>query len=199
MPIQMQIYKSYFEFRKIAICICLFIAFSVQAQELPPIQNFTSEDYGAQNQNWSISQNLDKYIYIANNLGLLEYNGSKWELYESPNRTVIRSVKAIEDRIYTGCYMEFGYWERNILGSLEYTSLSQKLKLDLIEDEQFWNIIRLDDWILFQSLNRIYIVNSQDLSINIIDSETELTKMIENNGTIYFQKKGKKSHIHTPK
>ncbi|MEM5565016.1 triple tyrosine motif-containing protein [Psychroserpens sp. AS72] len=170
--------------------ICFVITLSIQAQELPPIQNFTSEDYGAQNQNWSISQNLDKYIYIANNLGLLEYNGSKWQLYESPNRTILRSVKAVDNRIYTGCYMEFGYWERNPVGTLEYNSLSQKLNIDLIEDEQIWNIITLDDWIIFQSLKRIYIINSLDLSVNIINSQTELSKMLINNGTIYFQKKG---------
>ena len=49
-------------------------------------------------------------------------------------------------------YMEFGYWERNALGLLEYISLSQKLEIELIEDEQIWNIISLDGWILFQSL-----------------------------------------------
>lgn len=177
-------------FKLLVILLCFAFTFSFQAQELPPIQNFTSKNYGAQNQNWSISQSLDKYIYVANNFGLLEYNGAKWQSYESPNRTVLRSVKAVGNRIYTGCYMEFGYWVPNPLGVLEYISLSQKLNLDLIEDEQFWNIIALKDWIIFQSLNRIYIINALDLSVNIINSETELSKMIENSGTIYFQKKG---------
>lgn len=177
-------------FKSLALLICLVYTLSSQAQELPPIQNFTSEDYGAQNQNWSISQSIDKNIYVANNLGLLEYNGAKWQLYHSPNRTVIRSVKAVQNRIYTGCYMEFGYWEHDNLGVLQYTSLSQKLNINVIPDEQFWNIIAQDDWIVFQSLNRIYIINASDLSVSIINAETELSKMIETNEVIYFQKKG---------
>nr|WP_321222594.1 triple tyrosine motif-containing protein [uncultured Psychroserpens sp.] len=186
----MRFVDAFFNTIIITALFCFAFVISIHAQELPPIQNFTAQDYNAENQNWSISQSQDKYVYVANNVGLLEYNGSKWQLYQSPNNTVIRSVKAIKNRIYTGCYMEFGYWERDLFGALKYTSLSQKLKLDLIEDEQFWNIITLDDWIVFQSLNRIYIVNSIDLSVNKINSETEITKMIENNGTIYFQKKG---------
>ncbi|WP_047545765.1 triple tyrosine motif-containing protein [Psychroserpens sp. Hel_I_66] len=172
------------------IYLSVLCSLQTVGQELPPIQNFTTENYNAQNQNWSISQADDKYIYIANNAGLLEYNGAKWQLYQSPNQTVLRSVEVIGNRIYTGCYMEFGYWERDNLGILEYTSLSQKLNVDLIEDEQFWNIIALDDWVLFQSLNRIYIVNVIDLSVNTIDSETELTKMTVEDETVYFQKKG---------
>ncbi|MDG5491337.1 triple tyrosine motif-containing protein [Psychroserpens sp. SPM9] len=160
------------------------------AQELPPIQNFTSEDYNAENQNWSISQGDDKYIYVANSLGLLEYNGANWQLYESPNKTVLRSVEPVDNRVYSGGYMEFGFWKRNRLGVLEYTSLSQKLDIDLVEDEQFWDIIAQENWVLFQSLNRIYIVNTSDLSVKIIDSETELSKMTVSDGVFYFQKKG---------
>jgi AraC family chitin signaling transcriptional activator len=171
------------------LIIYLAFAFSFQAQELPPIQSFTAEDYNAENQNWSISQGDDKHIYVANNLGLLEYNGAKWQLYESPNKTVLRSLEVVNNRVYSGGYMEFGFWERNALGLLEYISLSQDLEIELIEDEQIWNIISLDGWILFQSLNRIYIINSLDLSVKIIDSETELSKMIVSDGVFYFQKK----------
>jgi hypothetical protein len=35
-----------------------------------------------------------------------------WELYPSPNETILRSVKVIGDKVYTGGYMEFGYWTR---------------------------------------------------------------------------------------
>ena len=75
-----------------------------------------------------ISQDRDHYLYFANNSGLLEYNGTAWTLYPSPNETIIRSVKVIGDRIYTGCYMEFGYWTRENNGSLAYTALSNKIK-----------------------------------------------------------------------
>ena len=157
-------------------CICyivvviLFMSSHLFGQEIPPIKTFSSEAYGAENQNWSISQATNKYIYVANNKGLLEYNGAKWQLYNSPNETIIRSVNVIDDKIYTGCYREFGYWEPNEFGKLFYTSLSQNLNIPFLDDEEIWNIIQIEDWILFQSLKRIYIYNKTDSNYMFIDS-----------------------------
>ena len=144
--------------------------------------------YGGENQNWAISQSQEKYIYVANNKGLLEFNGANWQLYPSPNETIIRSVKVISERIYIGCYMEFGYWQKDSLGILNYTSLSNKIKNQIIEDEQFWNIIEFEKFILFQSLNNIYIYNTIKESFEIISSKTTLPKMYKVDGSIYFQK-----------
>jgi len=171
-------------------CLLLLSSFFIVGQELPPIENYSSKIYGAENQNWSVSQSEQKNIYIANNSGLLEFNGSKWRLYPSPNNTILRSVNVVNNKIYTGAYMEFGFWEKNNFGNLEYTSLSEKLKESLIE-EDFWNIIDFDKWILFQSLNRIYIYNTLEESFKIITSETQLPKVFKVAGSVYFQKMGK--------
>ena len=167
--------------------LLLLIFNSSFSQELPPINFFSPKEYKAENQNWSISQALNKNIYIANNNGLLEFNGARWILYPSPNETILRSVKVIGDKIYSGSYTDFGYWKKNNLGTLAYTSLSKKLNIKLIEDEQFWTIIEIDNWILFQSLNRIYILNSTDNSLQIIAANTLITKMYAVDGSIYFQ------------
>ena len=167
--------------------LLLLIFNSSFSQELPPINFFSPKEYKAENQNWSISQALNKNIYIANNNGLLEFNGAKWILYPSPNETILRSVKVIGDKIYSGSYMDFGYWKKNNLGTLAYTSLSKKVNIKLIEDEQFWNIIEVDGWILFQSFDRIYILNNIDETIQIIEAKTSITKMYVVEGIIYFQ------------
>jgi len=164
------------------------MSFLLKAQELPPIEAYTPNIYGGENQNWSISQSQEKYIYVANNIGLLEFNGAEWQLYPSPNGTIIRSVKVLKEKIYTGCYMEFGYWQKDSLGVLNYSSLSDKIKNQIVEDEQFWNIIDLDKYVLFQSLNRIYIYDTSSESFKIIDSRTLLPKIYKVDGTIYFQK-----------
>ncbi|AXP80726.1 YYY domain protein [Mariniflexile rhizosphaerae] len=171
-------------FSLLIFCICFYL----ESQEKPPIEVYTPTDYGAENQNWSISQSKDKYIYVANNKGLLEFNGAKWTLYVSLNQTTIRSVNVIEDLIYTGSYREFGYWEQNIYGTLKYTSLSQKLNIPFLDDEEIWNIIAIDDCILFQSLSRIYIYNQQTQAYSIIESDTTIYKIFKVNESIYFQK-----------
>ena len=162
----------------------MFCGFS---QELPPIQNYSAVTYGGANQNWSITQTKEKYIYVANNSGLLEFNGADWELYPSPNGSVIRSVKAVKEVVYTGCYMEFGLWEKNKKGSLDYHSLSQELQFPLIEDEQFWNIIAYKDWVLFQSLQRIYVYNTKDKTLNSIDSPSKRAQIFKVEDVVYFQ------------
>ncbi|MBF2708042.1 helix-turn-helix and ligand-binding sensor domain-containing protein [Flavobacterium soyangense] len=157
------------------------------SQELPPIIKYTPANYEAGNQNWMISQDKNHYLYFANNEGLLEFNGSSWLLYPSPNETVIRSVKVINDKIYTGSYMEFGFWKRQDNGQLKYTSLSKTIKSKILNDENFWNIINFDQWVIFQSLNRIYIYDSQTGSFKIISSKSGITKSYRTNNSIYFQ------------
>ena len=108
--------KKYFN----KIVIILFLSIHLFAQELPPIVKYSPSTYAAGNQNWMIAQDNNHYMFFANNEGLLEYNGSNWTLYPSPNETIIRSVKVIDDKIYTGCYMEFCYWKRQKNGQLKY-------------------------------------------------------------------------------
>ncbi len=165
----------------------LFIFSFVFSQELPPIVKYSPNFYSAGNQNWMISQAPNQFVFFANNEGLLEFNGSNWQLYPSPNETIIRSVKVINDRIYTGCYMEFGFWTRQVDGTLKYRSLSQIIKNTILNDEHFWNILNYDHWVIFQSLNRIYIYDTKKNTFKIIAPNSSITKSYGTNNSIYFQ------------
>lgn len=160
---------------------------SLFSQELPPIVKYTPTAYEAGNQNWMISQDQQHYVFFANNEGLLEFNGSNWELYPSPNETIVRSVKVIGNKVYTGCYMEFGFWKRQTNGKLKYTSLSNTIKSKILDDEQFWNILNYDQWVIFQSLNRIYIYDSKTGNFKIIAPNNNITKSFRTKNSIYFQ------------
>lgn len=167
--------------------VTLLNTFFSFGQELPPILNYIPKEYGAGNQNWMISQDNNQFIYFANNEGLLEFNGSSWALYPSPNETILRSVKVINNIIYTGCYMEFGFWKRQPNGQLKYTSLSNKIKNKIIDDEQFWNILHYDKWVIFQSLNRIYIYDTQSKKFSIIHPKNTIIKAFKTSNSIYYQ------------
>lgn len=166
--------------------LILLLYGEISAQELPPIESFTPKTYDADNQNWDISQANNKYVYIANNKGLLEYNGSDWNVYTAPNKTTMRSVHVVDDRIYTGCYMEFGYWTKDSYGTLNYNSLSSELD-EVLEDEEFWKIVSIKHWVIFQSLDRIYIYDSVNGSFNIIEPESTIVKMHVIGSDVYFQ------------
>ena len=167
--------------------LCFLIAYILFSQELPPIVKYPSTIYGAGNQSWMISQDEQNVMYFANNEGLLEYNGTNWDLYPTPNETIMRSVKVIDNKIYTGCYMNFGYWTRQLNGKLKYTSLSDIIKNKILDDEQFWNILKYDQWILFQSLNRIYIYDTKTKGFKIISPKNGIVKSFSTKNSIYYQ------------
>ena len=165
----------------------LLFPFLGYAQQLPPIVKYPSSVYNAGNQNWMISQDKNQFIFFANNDGLLEFNGANWSLYSSPNETILRSVKVVGDKVFTGCYMEFGYWVRQANNKLKYTSLSDKIKSKIIDDEQFWNILNYEQWVIFQSLNQIYIYDTKSGKFNIIPSKNGILKSFQVDNAIYFQ------------
>ncbi|WP_240408998.1 helix-turn-helix and ligand-binding sensor domain-containing protein [Flavobacterium psychrotrophum] len=173
--------------KKITLIFIIFSFLTSFSQDLPPILKYTAGNYAAGNQNWMISQDNNGYLYFANNEGLLEYNGTSWSLYPTPNETIMRSVKVIGNRIYCGFYMDFGYWSRKTDGTLAYTSLTKKIRNKIIDDEQFWNIAQYDRWIIFQSLSRIFIYDTKTSNFNIIHSDTGMNKVFTANNTILYQ------------
>lgn len=140
-----------------ALLCCLFFQSRIEAQYSPYFQNYDLSQYNAGNQNWGISKAEDGQIYVANSKGLLEFDGFKWTLVTLPNKTTIRSVLAKDGKVYVGSYEEFGFWERNKFGQLSYTSLSDTLKPKGILNEEFWQIIPIEDAIIFRSFLNIYI------------------------------------------
>ena len=154
-----------------------FLSGFLYGQELPPLRNFAPYEIGAENQNWEISQSDERLIYIANNSGLLEYNGASWRLFPSPNETIIRSVMVAGDRIYMGCFREFGFWEKNEYGNLDYFSLSKKIENKLLVDEEFWSITLVEGKVFFQSKKRIYSYDLKNDSFDFLSLESSLPRI----------------------
>lgn len=149
---------------KYLLSFLLFFLLNTQlnAQDLLPfVENITKANYNGDNQVWNVVQGKDNAMYFANNHFFLRYNGVKWEKYTLPNKTIIRSVFADQDRIYTGSYNELGYWKR-ISGTMRYFSLSNKsLFFGESVNEEVWKIFRFKGIIYFQSFNQIFIYDGK--------------------------------------
>lgn len=151
---------------------------------LPPIYNYKIFDYKAASQNWDIAVDDSGGLYAANNKGLLYYNGEEWILNKLPNSTIIRSVEVIGDKIYTGSYEEFGYWKKNSLGLLEYTSLTFLIKNYEFTNEEFWQIIPFGNAIVFRSFSTVYVYENN--KIKVFDTDVVVTDLIVYNNSIYI-------------
>ena len=177
--------------RIVYFILVVFSFLNLEAQEHPPLMAYAPDLYGAENQNWGISQTSDQTMYFANNSGLLEFDGVNWSLYPVPDNSIVRSVKAVGNDIYTGSYMDFGIWKKNNKNVLEYISLAQKLDIELTDEEQFWKILKLDDWLVFQSYSRIYLVNIETNKYSFIESDDDIANIFIVNGVLFFNKKNK--------
>ncbi|QDK77674.1 hypothetical protein EXU85_03320 [Spirosoma sp. KCTC 42546] len=150
----------------IRIIICSLLVFggrSVQAQSpysfcRPELIQYTKQVYGAYNQNWGVAQyRKTRFLYFANSKGLLEFDGSNWQVYELPRKQRVRSVAVDEEgRIYTGALGEFGYWFPNEQGELVYHSLVSLIREQAFRNEEIWNILVTPQGVIFQSFAFIY-------------------------------------------
>ena len=61
-------------FYPILIFHCVIL---LNAQEHPPVMAFSPEVYGAENQNWSVTQSEDQRMYFANNSCFFS-KGPRW-------------------------------------------------------------------------------------------------------------------------
>ena len=142
-----------------------FCNLEVNAQFSPYFKNYSIADYNAGNQNWGLSKSDNSQLFVANNQGLLTFDGITWKLDEMPNKTTIRSVLHKEDKIYVGSYEEFGYWQKDNRGFLIYHSLSNLIKDSPFHDEEFWQITAWDDALIFRSFFNIYIYKNGNINI----------------------------------
>ena len=162
----------------------------LSGQEISPIQIFTPQQTNAGNQNWMISQGEDQTVYFANNQGLLSYNAAQWKLHPAKDNSIIRAVKMIGHRVYSSSYRDFGFWEKDKTGQLQYTSLSKELAIDILEDEQFWNIIEHQKKVVFQSLNRLIFFDPATREISFISPNKTLLKSFKIEQQLYYQVQG---------
>ncbi len=141
-------------------------AFQTAAQEVPRIRNFSPVDFGGQNQNWSLTQSSEGWIYAGNNGSLLEFDGAVWQQFPMPEKQTVRAVATGRDgEVFSGGFAEFGFWKMNEHGRLVYTSLSKEVRAEHLEKEEIWHILSMPGYVLFQSFSTIYKYDYQKVTV----------------------------------
>lgn len=126
------------------------------------IRNFGTNEYKGVSQSWDIIQNNSDYILIANNAGVLLFDGTEWIKIHTENEEAARSfAKNENDDIFVGGDNEFGkiYFDKN--GEFKYKKLSQQF--DSLKFGKVWNTISIFDDIYFISPTSIFKLDDQGL------------------------------------
>ncbi len=123
---------------------------------LPFITNFNTEDFKAAPQNWSISQGNDGLIYVGNNSGILEYDGSSWRTIKTSLGNPVRSLgKDSKGKIFVGGIGEIGFLEPDAIQGMKYHSLLSLLDKSCHDFGNVWFTYAIDDSIYFMCDNYI--------------------------------------------
>ncbi|KAA9041151.1 GAF domain-containing protein [Ginsengibacter hankyongi] len=156
------------------------------------IINYLPKEYHADMQNWAITQDKRGIMYFGNNVGLLEFDGNAWRLYQLPNKSTIRSLANGDDgKIYVGSVGDLGYFLPDSSGQLKFHSLTNFLPKDKRHFTDVWATYVSGGKVYFETFNYIFIWNIKKKEFHIIQAQNTFHVMFNVRGTIYVREWGK--------
>jgi len=181
MRLQMGVFKT------IIVVGWLFVLNNLLAANAMYVKYISKAQYRGYSKNWCITHNEKGFIYVGNDAGLLRFNGIDWHLYQLPQNKNIRSIKiGADEKIYTGSYEEFGFWEQDPFGQITYVSLSEQLSGFHFNSEEIWKIVEdANGNILFQSFSYIFKYNGN--SVEPIKLDESILFLLQANGKMIAQ------------
>ena len=171
--------------------ILLFMCFTLTGQNGQYlIRNFSPEDYRAGIQNNSFAQNRSLSIFVANNLGILEFDGTEWKVHRVNSGKKERSLlfDDTSNRLFFGSQGDFGYFEND----WEYRSLTELLPKQLRDFDEVWDVFYLDGQVYFCTFQGIFQFDGD--SLTPITLPSGLRKSFLVNNQLFVQ--SNESHIY---
>lgn len=148
------------------------VVFAQNTIGLPDIINHNKREYKAGLQNWDIKQGANGIVYIANNEGLLSFDGSYWNCLPLPNKTIVRAIEIGTDGvIYAGGQDELGYFSPAKNGTLTYHSLVEKIQSKDRSFGDVWDIIQINRQVFFRTPTKIFKLSGGKMSVYSPNSE----------------------------
>ena len=136
---------------------------------MPPVYNYHTHHYKAGNQNWAAAEGKDGILYFGNNNGLLSFEGINWQLHILPNNVPVKSIfieqEEDTERIYTGAFEEFGYFERDEMKRMVYHSLKSLVTEYEFHNDEIWKICPLNGKIYFQSFSALFVYDGKRVEV----------------------------------
>jgi len=128
-----------------------------------PIKNFTPEEYKAGIQNIDFAQNRDMDLFVANNLGVLSFNGNEWDVHAFNTGQKQRSLAFDEhtDRLYIGSQGDFGYFEQD----WKYVTLASEIPANARGFDEVWDVFADASNVYFCTFQGIYVYDGDSISV----------------------------------
>jgi len=146
----------------------------------PYIQRITLNNYGINNNNFTILQDNNGILYIENSNGILKYNGNSWDLFKISGKFCFTIGN--DGFIYIGSKNKFGYIN-STQNKYEFISLLDTNSINKIG--QVEQIISLNNSIYFCSETTLFKLDGDKIQVvKQFNTEFELYKI---NNSIYIE------------
>lgn len=123
----------------------------------PPYTRF-APDIEVFPQNFDIAEDGASIVYLANEGGVLIFDGARWQLVRMPNHELARSLAYDgRDRVYVGGYNVVGYIQLDARGQPVFHDLTARFK-GFLKGEPFedvWRICITSQGVFFRALHHL--------------------------------------------
>lgn len=124
-----------------------------------------STQYKGGSQNWDVGKDDKGRIFVGTTNGVLMLDGSEPRLLEMKDKTIVRSVLCVGDRVYAGSLLEFGFWHEDEESVWSYHSLVPLMDENVFQNDEIWKIVALNDKVYFQSFGNIFVYDQQKVRV----------------------------------
>lgn len=144
-----------------------------QSIGLPFSRYYSSQEYQGGIQNYAITQNAAGMIYVANNYGLIEFDGTTWRRYALPNGAKVRHVQVDADgAIFISGQGDFGAFLPDASGQLSFESLKTGLPEEIRNLEEVWKVFITEENLFFCTYERILVFDRNRTFQYSLESES---------------------------
>lgn len=145
--------------RWLIFSLLVFLTAFAVAQDfgLPPYRYYSPQEYLAASRNWSIVTDTSGIVYVANEDGVLRFDGINWDLIELPARQKAYWVEMGEDGyIYVGANGDFGQLIKNDNNQITYQSLAKELPEAYQDFNVVWEVVSTKLGVVFRSRKYLF-------------------------------------------
>nr|HQU72816.1 ATP-binding protein [Calditrichia bacterium] len=178
--------------RILPILLMLWFSLAV-AREIPGVPQITyfpPEAYQEHAQNWEFIQDLRGVLYAANGNGVLEYDGVRWRIIETPDLARIRSFARDDSgKIYVGGSSELGFLRADSSGSLQFVSLTDQIPESERDFSEVWRTHVTPEGVYFQTFGKIFRWSRGRMQVWTREPHFFLSATVH--GTFYVQQRQK--------
>ncbi len=116
----------------------------------PQITNYFVENYNGEPENWAIAQDDQGLLYVANDAGILIFDGVDWQIYSTPGAGLSRTLtKDSNGKIWGGNVGDLGYYEYDSIGQISFQSMRHLIPEIYQNFENVWYAHAKGDTVLF--------------------------------------------------